>query len=36
MLPEIPGGYSKHIGNQHKVAYDAGQQRGYHFKTNID
>ena len=24
MLPEIPGGYSKHIASQHKVAYDAG------------
>ena len=32
MLPEIPGGYSKHLANQHKVAYDGG----YHFKTNID
>ena len=36
MLPEIPGGYSKHVASQHKVAYDAGQQRGYHFKSNID
>ena len=36
MLPEIPGGYTKHVGNQHKVTYDAPQQRGYHFKTNID
>ena len=36
MLPEIPGGYSKHVAGQHKVGYNEHQQRGYHFKSNID